>query len=490
MVWIWLGDSADNSDLAMELVQRLGDIDFEDPNQVLEPASWNAFWPLMRRPWWKRIWVVQEAFLAQRAVVNCGQVGVEIECFIRLQSIKIRYQRRLEPRLRPIQCAPAAPFFLFLSDWDECKATFATYNGIPLSRLLTLTGSFESTLKRDKIFALLGMSTALDRQMIPVDYEKKGEFADIQHNITITVYFLTRDRQHNSLHHLQMKQESKSLALPSWVPDYTVEDPISHFMFPNTQRSLSYSAGADNSAWAAVTGTPLDRDLNPQLNSVTLRFETDALGVAVTVPGLLVDVISISHQTPNVPFYQDSDRAMTGGFEQDEDDRIKRLRRKLTIDVCKIWEQLALGLLKEDTDPYKSSPGGRYEAFWRTLIADRESNWEGPPTEERDFRGRFEAWKHGSQDEAYLRPYSDAAILRCMARSFFITQKGYFGLGPSQAIGGDVVCVLRGGNVPFVLRRRHEKSYSLIGEAYVHGIMDGSFVREARQDVLEEFCIL
>jgi hypothetical protein len=161
----------------------------------------------------------------------------------------------------------------------------------------------------------------------------------------------------------------------------------------------------------------------------------------------------------------------------------------LTIDICKVWEQLALDLFKEDADPYKNSPGGRYEAFWRTLIADRESNWEGPPTAERDFGGRFDAWKRGSADEAYVRPYSDAAILRCMQRSFFITEKGYLGLGPSHAHAGDVVCVLKGGNVPFVLRQTHEACYGLIGESYVHGIMDGSYVRKARPEDLQEIWI-
>jgi hypothetical protein len=56
-------------------------------------------------------------------------------------------------------------------------------------------------------------------------------------------------------------------------------------------------------------------------------------------------------------------------------------------------------------------------------------------------------------------------------------------------IAGDVVSVLRGGNVPFVLRQRHEVSYGLVGEAYVHGIMDGSFVRDAQPEDLKEIWI-
>src|SRR6266516_1030687 len=102
--------------------------------------------------------------------------------------------------------------------------------------------------------------------MIYVDYQEKGHFADAQLNIRIAVYHLTRNRRHNCLHHLQINQESKSVAVPSWVPDYTIDAPIGHFMFPATERSLPYSSGANNSAWAAVGHALLAPDLNPDLN--------------------------------------------------------------------------------------------------------------------------------------------------------------------------------------------------------------------------------
>jgi hypothetical protein len=40
--------------------------------------------------------------------------------------------------------------------------------------------------------------------------------------------------------------------------------------------------------------------------------------------------------------------------------------------------------------PYQDA-AGRYDAFWRTLIADHDYDWKGPIPEERDFAGRFEA---------------------------------------------------------------------------------------------------
>jgi hypothetical protein len=62
-----------------------------------------------------------------------------------------------------------------------------------------------------------------------------------------------------------------------------------------------------------------------------------------------------------------------------------------------------------------------------------------------------------------------------IGRCLFQTSRGNLGLGPDQMQPDDVVVVIFGADVPFVLRP-HEKGYKLIGEAYVHGIMDGELM--------------
>jgi hypothetical protein len=47
------------------------------------------------------------------------------------------------------------------------------------------------------------------------------------------------------------------------------------------------------------------------------------------------------------------------------------------------------------------------------------------------------------------------------------------GTGPSGLRTGDVVCVLYGDDVPFILRPETGGHYTLIGECYVNGIMHG-----------------
>jgi hypothetical protein len=51
--------------------------------------------------------------------------------------------------------------------------------------------------------------------------------------------------------------------------------------------------------------------------------------------------------------------------------------------------------------------------------------------------------------------------------------RAILGTGPEGLCVGDIVCVLFGGDVPFILRPSAQGNYQLIGECYVSGIMRG-----------------
>jgi Heterokaryon incompatibility protein (HET) len=62
-------------------------------------------------------------------------------------------------------------------------------------------------------------------------------------------------------------------------------------------------------------------------------------------------------------------------------------------------------------------------------------------------------------------------------RTFFVTKDGQIGMGPDNLQEGDVVCVLFGGMVPFILRPE-DGHYLLVGECYCHGMMQGEMIEE------------
>jgi len=78
--------------------------------------------------------------------------------------------------------------------------------------------------------------------------------------------------------------------------------------------------------------------------------------------------------------------------------------------------------------------------------------------------------------------FQKVAEMVCHVRKFFITEKGYFGVGPASMKENDLVCVLYGRRVPFLLRPKNN-FHHLVGKCYVHGIMNGKAITmlEARQ---------
>jgi hypothetical protein len=82
-----------------------------------------------------------------------------------------------------------------------------------------------------------------------------------------------------------------------------------------------------------------------------------------------------------------------------------------------------------------------------------------------------------------LTPYTPAkgAYFNMMGwqrdRRPFLSEKGYVGLAPVLVQEGDVVVLFLGAKFPYVIRKKNDATYTFIGEAYVHGIMYGEFMK-------------
>ena len=171
------------------------------------------------------------------------------------------------------------------------------------------------------------------------------------------------------------------------------------------------------------------------------------------------------------------------------------------------------------------------ESFWRTLVADRDENGRNPPSyyqracqyafTQRVTGGSLNTERLIANDKSkimtkYLKRVQAVVWMRKLIKTKPQTDReaGRLGLAPQRAQVGDKICVLRGCSVPVVLRYigrsatqptkeqaenkeppdfgqpiirrftsaraqntgiKFEKSgpYRLIGECYVHGVMDG-----------------
>ncbi|KAH8671507.1 heterokaryon incompatibility protein-domain-containing protein [Xylariales sp. PMI_506] len=92
----------------------------------------------------------------------------------------------------------------------------------------------------------------------------------------------------------------------------------------------------------------------------------------------------------------------------------------------------------------------------------------------------------GEENQAFHNSLASA----CRNRRFFMGDNGYVGLAPRGMRAGDWGVVLCGGSVPFILRPLsdlddEDPRYHILGEAYIHGVMDGVVVVTSEEADLE-----
>jgi hypothetical protein len=90
----------------------------------------------------------------------------------------------------------------------------------------------------------------------------------------------------------------------------------------------------------------------------------------------------------------------------------------------------------------------------------------------------FQAIQHGQTTTRFGQLMSHAGWVR----QFAVTERELMALVPPETREGDTICFFLGGETPFILReavtdkseeRAKDPSWNLVGEAYVHGFMDG-----------------
>ena len=208
------------------------------------------------------------------------------------------------------------------------------------------------------------------------------------------------------------------------------------------------------------------------------RTEITENGTALAITGVIVDTITTVGMVLEVPDLKDI-----------------LVRESLT---CRfILEAIHIAL--EFCQPHPSSSWTVFEAFWQTLVAGRDHtkfakapgeyspifallfdtatgsspSFPDQPASSTKRRLKLENLQVRSPARTY-RHMQVAMKAAVKLRRLGVTAKRYLGLFPRGTQIGDHVCVFTGACVPFVIRRHEtEDKYQLVGECYVHGIMDG-----------------
>ncbi|KAL8747013.1 MAG: hypothetical protein Q9190_001053 [Brigantiaea leucoxantha] len=442
--WVWIGAADTESNAAMDAVQEFWHKNYStDELTLITQKVWDGVGGLMRRSWWTRVWVIQEVLVSKRVHVWCGAKRINFECFVKLEQIRRDFAFRF---------LPTQPFGNILSNWT-LNQEIVVNGGCPLFEWMADTHKFESTLRRDRIYALLGLSSEDSRGAIVPDYSKRT--SDSLLSVQTTAHFLMQQKR---LLPLQsgFYRKAADLDLPSWVSDWSTSQA------GNVQLVFE---SPYNACGRFKTASP--RFL-PDIKHPSFCSEHTAL----ILRGVVVGEIQKVEPMPEVPLY------IGNSAEDNLKSRIRR--REVTRSTCSRWkETYESSFISLERSSIAKTHFQRYdsreklhEAFWRTVIVNRLLDGTGPPGSE--YGRHFTDWLDGIDSEGAVH-FRNAAVSHCAGRSFITDEQNFPGLAPKTTKVGEYICLLHGGDVPFVLRPLPPGSerYEFVGEAYMSYHMQG-----------------
>jgi hypothetical protein len=454
-VLIWLGEEAATDAVAFQLInqfgesgreiyqwngQDLGSGDFLRMHIGTNPIFRKAITLLLRRPWFRRVWVIQEVAVATRAQVICGSQSSDWNALSNIFHVI---------RANGYEAFFGTTVFLLaavtLTSAVREGGTGKEASAPSLLWLLETTQPLSSTEPSDRVFALLSMASDAEDSGVLIDYNLPCG----------TVY------KNLAIHHLSKKRDLRCLSfsgnqgqesgLPSWVPDWSVNANIAPV---RPLAGCGFTAGG----------------------TTTLDISISSDETTFVLSGFIVDVIQ---------------RVGTGCLTFDESDTVSEdflagaVRTAEAVNECHDIASMA--------QPY---PTGQElsDIFWRLLICDRLDTCEIPSP---DFEVGYTTSKYFCDQyllvdmtkpvETELEKIDWKAhpmtpnVLQYIAsigkwasgRVFCATKGRLLGWVRRGVVAGDVVFIALGAEVPYILRPGSDGLFKVLGDSYFHGIMDG-----------------
>ncbi|KAI1622905.1 heterokaryon incompatibility protein-domain-containing protein [Exophiala viscosa] len=514
-IYAWLGPAADQSDIAMSLI---GTMDWaqwllklEDPDETeaesepssthstdrLTPNSTISIIKLMRRPWWSRTWILQEATaqLPNQTMVCCGEKEVQLSKFA--DFIGVIRQTLLRPELVPAEVRQLynlsfmAKFMAFRQKRNQAPQR-------PLLELVENARDTNATDARDKVYSMIGF--AMDVRDIPgqtlrPSYSQPALAAYVE----FSLWHIERHQCLDILSHCFFRGEpfaeapakpgrlltvvgaqnvlppegeagsrTESSFLPTWAPDWRQKSSIQ--VFPKLQDLDDLSSPA---LFCAAT--------NQKTIFPSLKCDYQA------VRGLRAHGVRVGY------LCRVENKAMPRTTGLDVEDTWQPHDREK---ICPLTGLSMLTVFKRTMfADVKGYFGDKGQLAWRRSHAEEDILW--PPVS---------ILQHGPQYPDFVT-LKRTAIGRCpfsLKPSHSASDgNNIWGLGPGWAQAGDEVWLLSGAKVPFVLRPRHQDvqrtlggcildlhtgivkaygpdagqvAFEIVGECFILGLMDGELL--------------
>ncbi|KAF2851037.1 hypothetical protein T440DRAFT_449720 [Plenodomus tracheiphilus IPT5] len=519
---IWLGEERENhSDCtgAIEFLHYLATLqvafdrddramrqNLQDPNFTSKCAAVSK---LLFRPWWTRVWTLQEFVLPKEAKLYCGSKNISrgkfksaIYSIFLCSTISSDFEHELVPRV----AFDGAFNRRRIHQWH----TRPDSRGIGLISIMAYLGNHSATDSRDRIYSVLGLITVRDRRLIGTpEYSSSVE---LQFAKLVRSFW----NEYGSLDiicfvHLFSRfsgpfDPGSNNAVPYWAPDWrtTIDfaSPVPMMVSQSASEHIGNFRPLKSVTWKAMYNAPgqLDRKANVQFSDDLQVIQCD---------GVLLDTIyglgGLDERELRCQSFvctEDGHNTLQSGNKQQSGPRANMLSAD--------WiELIARSLVLDRQDKYfcLHAPTHYVTDFvhlCHDCLADFPVDWSFATWFEKNKSLRFgdrtlveivDSIPHESSSSKLalrrppsypVRPRSDFGshkpdgflsrfhdTVRKKARRLMVTEEGIVGMAPCRARRGDVVAILFGCNIPLVLRGVDQDSWQVIGEGYAHGFMNG-----------------
>ncbi|KAI2617741.1 heterokaryon incompatibility protein-domain-containing protein [Hypoxylon sp. NC1633] len=458
----WLGPDDGSAGLAFDVIRIISDTISQD--QVGHLTA------LFCRPYWSRLWVVQELVLARDVQFVCGQQ------YLPWLAVDRLFRRTPSGGKMPFDILPLHLrniVYRLRHIWHAREIRNAS-NHLTFSQLLNKYNPCRCSEPKDYVYSLLGLapsSTPIHRLVKP-DYTSRTSTEDVFRDATAAA--ILEDQNLNVLclvrRHSDHNLDNIPRPLPieaSWVGDWSCVRVIRPLIEPDNAEQL----------FAAYKSGSFSKEENLALKDI---------GV-LKIRGAVFDKLDVVRKEVN---------PLNEGWEED----------------VKAWEPSGLGSYR-----YPSGEDA-VDAFWRTLIQDdsfapfHKVHERITPQQIDDYRDLYFRWRDGIARERSDPEDDGRSFAQCILWSpnlstlagwtFAVTNHGYFARVQPDTEQGDIVALLQGSVVLVVLRpvdftdsRLYEGgvkvgAWRFIGTAYVHGIMDGEAMSSELLSAEQDFYIV
>ena len=486
-VLVWLGVLYNNSDLAFGLLETVKRVMNEEHSQLLsgqelrqysakkdilarglpppsDPA-WLALDGIFWRPWFLRVWVVQEVCVSRNAVIFCGANSIDFDVFCDVAFY-------MHSTVLAALTAVSVDRVLSL---QTARIRYQNDNRANLIMQLISSRNCLATNPVDKVFALLNISKERpeDRRICP-DYHRSA--ADVFSEVARLLLAENIDVLNLNCDPIWRSERN----LPSWAPDWSSVPREFCLLF--MRQGEWFHAG----------------QLVNTFSAPAVRFSAN--GRILFIKGRIIDKVDRLGEShfafTSVRYGKVHDSWYTRYMDQNNQlADFSQSRRWM------MWERLALRL-----KTYPATGENILTAYQKTIIAEAKFPTQATSigTLSPSLDDLYRAFRRVQSLFATADPESSSEEARRVrkdrhdvfyrevhkasyGRKLFTTCQGYMGIGPVSTWLGYYVAVLEGARTPFLLKKKKNGCYALIGEAYVHGLMRGEGIMNGKP--LEELAI-